>query len=75
MLRRAAGRRFATVRRFTDMVRFATRRAGLARRIVLRVVAFARRVREGLFFAVRFREVLRLLNIIDLPTWLKVCET
>jgi hypothetical protein len=72
----ATGRRFATVRRFTELVRFAAAvlRAGLARRTVLRAVFAdaARRVREGLFFAVRFREVLDLLNIINLPTWLKV---
>ena len=82
MLRLAAGRRFATgrrlatVRRFTDIVRLAAvfRRAGLARRIVLRAVVFARtarRVREG-FFAVRDRDVRDLLNIVNLPTWLKV---
>ena len=74
--RLAAGRRLATVRRFTDIVRLAAvfRRAGLARRIVLRAVVFARtarRVREG-FFAVRDRDVRDLLNIVDLPTWLKV---
>src|SRR5205823_5888973 len=74
--RLAAGRRLATVRRFTDMVRLAAvfRRTGLARRIVLRAVVFARtarRVREG-FFAVRDRDVRDLLNIVDLPTWLKV---
>jgi len=74
--RLAAGRRLATVRRFTDIVRLATvfRRAGLARRIVLRAVVFARtarRVREG-FFAVRDRDVRDLLNIVNLPTWLKV---
>ena len=74
--RLAAGRRLATVRRFTDIVRLAAvfRRAGLARRIVLRAVVFARtarRVREG-FFAVRDRDVRDLLNIVNLPTWLKV---
>ena len=72
----AAGRRLATVRRFADIVRLAAvfRRAGLARRIVLRAVVFARtarRVREG-FFAVRDRDVRDLLNIVNLPTWLKV---
>ena len=75
----AIGRRFATVRRFTDMVRLAAtrRRAGLARRIVLRAVVFARtlrRVRAG-FFAVRDRDVRDFLNIVDLPTWLKVRRT
>ena len=74
--RLAAGRRLATVRRFADIVRLAAvfRRAGLARRIVLRAVVFARtarRVREG-FFAVRDRDVRDLLNIVNLPTWLKV---
>jgi hypothetical protein len=74
--RLAAGRRLATVRRFTDIVRLAAvfLRAGLARRIVLRAVVFARtarRVREG-FFAVRDRDVRDLLNIVNLPTWLKV---
>jgi hypothetical protein len=74
--RLAAGRRLATVRRFTDIVRLAAvfRRVGLARRIVLRAVVFARtarRVREG-FFAVRDRDVRDLLNIVNLPTWLKV---
>ena len=74
--RLAAGRRLATVRRFTDIVRLAAvfRRAGLARRIVLRAVVFARtarRVREG-FFAVPDRDVRDLLNIVNLPTWLKV---
>src|SRR5438270_2968921 len=74
--RLAPGRRWATVRRFPDVVRLAAvfRRAGLARRIVLRAVVFARtarRVREG-FFAVRDRDVRDLLNIVNLPTWLKV---
>jgi hypothetical protein len=72
----AIGRRLATERRFTDMVRFAAtrRRAGFARRIVLRAVVFARtlrRAREG-FFAVRDRVLRDLLNIMYLPTWLKV---
>jgi hypothetical protein len=61
------------------MVRFAAtrRRAGFARRIVLRAVVFARtlrRVRAG-FFAVRDRDVRDFLNIVDLPTWLKVGRT
>ena len=75
----AIGRRLATERRFTDMVRLAAtrRRAGFARRTVLRAVVFARtlrRVRAG-FFAVRDRDVRDLLNIIYLPTWLKVGRT
>ena len=50
-------------------------RAGLARRIVFRAVVFpwtTRRFREGLFFAVRFRDVLDLLNITTYPPQLKV---
>jgi hypothetical protein len=75
----AIGRRLATVRRFTDMVRLAAtrRRAGFARRIVLRAVVFARtlrRARAG-FFAVRDRDVRDFLNIMYLPTWLKVRRT
>lgn len=75
----ATGRRLATVRRFTDMVRLAAtrRRAGFARRIVLRAVVFARtlrRARAG-FFAVRDRDVRDFLNIMYLPTWLKVRRT
>ena len=65
-----------TALRARCMLRLAAvfRRAGLARRIVLRAVVFARtarRVREG-FFAVRDRDVRDLLNIVNLPTWLKV---
>src|SRR5437764_3463579 len=82
VLRRAVVRRLATVlrravvRRFAAMVRLAAGlRAGLARRTVFRAVVFARttrRFREGLFFAVRFRAVLDLLNITTYPPQLKV---
>src|SRR2546429_621665 len=49
-------------------------RAGFARRTVLRAVVFptARRARDGLFFAVRFRDVLDLVNITTYPPQLKV---
>src|SRR2546423_1348551 len=44
--------------------------AGFPRRTVFRAVVFttARRDRDGLFFAVRFRDVLDLVNITNLPT-------
>jgi hypothetical protein len=59
--------------RFAVVVRFAAAvlRAGFARRTVFLTVAFpltARRVREGVFFAVRTRDVLDLLNITTYPT-------
>ena len=73
MLRLAAVVRFATILRFTVVVRFAATvlRAGFARRTVFLTVVFpltARRVREGVFFAVRARDVLDLLNITTYPT-------
>jgi hypothetical protein len=73
MLRLAAVVRFATILRFTVVVRFAATvlRAGFARRTVFLTVVFpltARRVREGVFFAVRTRDVLDLLNITTYPT-------
>ena len=68
--------RFAAVVRFAVVVRFAATvlRAGLARRTVFRAVVFptARRARDGLFFAVRFRDVLDLVNITTYPPQLKV---
>ena len=77
MLRFVAVLRFAAMLRFAIVVRFAAAvlRAGLARRTVLRAVVFpltARRARDGLFFAVRFRDVLDLLNITTYPPQLKV---
>jgi len=76
VLRRAVVRRFAAMLRLAVVVRLAAvLRAGLARRIVFRAVVFARttrRFREGLFFAVRFRDVLDLLNITTYPPQLKV---
>src|SRR5882757_7191042 len=78
-VRFAAGMRFAVAVRFAAMLRFAVvvrfaaavLRAGFARRTVFLTVAFpltARRVREGVFFAVRTRDVLDLLNITTYPT-------
>src|SRR3977135_3948 len=78
-VRFAAGMRFAVPVRFAAVVRFAVvvrfaaavLRAGFARRTVFLTVAFpltARRVREGVFFAVRTRDVLDLLNITTYPT-------
>jgi hypothetical protein len=68
--------RFAAMVRFAVVVRFAATvlRAGLARRTVFRAVVFptARRARDGLFFAVRFRDVLDLVNITTYPPQLKV---
>jgi hypothetical protein len=67
--------RFAAVVRFAVVVRFATvLRAGLARRTVFRAAVFAtaRRVRDGLFFAGRFRDLLDLVNITTYPPQLKV---
>ena|SRR5438105_108655 len=76
VLRRAVVRRFAAMLRLAAVVRLAAvLRAGLARRIVFRAVVFpwtTRRFREGLFFAVRFRDVLDLLNITTYPPQLKV---
>ena len=76
VLRRAVVRRFAAMLRLAVVVRLAAvLRAGLARRIVFRAVVFARttrRFREGLFFAVRFRDLLDLLNITTYPPQLKV---
>jgi hypothetical protein len=64
--------RFVAMLRFAVVVRFATvLRAGFARRTVFLAVAFpltVRRVREGVFFAVRARDVLDLLNITTYPT-------
>ena len=76
MLRRAVVRRFAMVRRavarrFAVVRLAAVLRAGFARRTVF-LPWTARRVREGLFFAVRFRDVLDLLNITIYPPQLKV---
>jgi hypothetical protein len=79
MLRFAVAVRFAAVVRFAAMLRFAVVvrftaavfRAGFARRTVFLTVVFpltARRVREGVFFAVRARDVLDLLNITTYPT-------
>ena len=73
MLRFAVAVRFAAMLRFAVVVRFAAAvlRAGFARRTVFLTVAFpltARRVREGVFFAVRTRDVLDLLNITTYPT-------
>ena len=72
-VRFAAVVRFAAMLRFAVVVRFAAAvlRAGFARRTVFLTVAFpltARRVREGVFFAVRTRDVLDLLNITTYPT-------
>jgi len=77
MLRFVAVLRFAAMLRFAIVVRFAAAvlRAGLARRTVLRAVVFpltARRARDGLFFAVRFRDLLDLVNITTYPPQLKV---
>ena len=78
VLRRAVVRRFAAMLRLAVVVRLAAvLRAGLARRIVFRAVVFARttrRFREGLFFAVRFRDVLDLVNITIYPPQLKVSK-
>jgi hypothetical protein len=79
MLRFAVTVRFAAVVRFAAMLRLAVVvrftaavfRAGFARRTVFLTVVFpltARRVREGVFFAVRARDVLDLLNITTYPT-------
>ena len=74
-------RRFAAVvlraglRRIVFARRTVARRAGLARRTVFLAVAFpltTRRFREGLFFAVRDRDVRDLLNITTYPPQLKV---
>ena len=71
--------RFAAMRRFAVVVRFATvLRAGFARRTVFLAVAFpltVRRVREGVFFAVRARDVLDLLNITTYPTLVEGGQT
>ena len=72
-VRFAAVVRFAAMLRIAVVVRFAAAvlRAGFARRTVFLTVAFpltARRVREGVFFAVRTRDVLDLLNITTYPT-------
>ena len=72
-VRFAAVVRFAAMLRFAVVIRFAAAvlRAGFARRTVFLTVAFpltARRVREGVFFAVRTRDVLDLLNITTYPT-------
>src|SRR5712671_2891706 len=72
-VRFAATLRFAVAVRFAAMLRFAVAvlRAGFARRTVFLTAAFpltARRVREGVFFAVRTRDVLDLLNITTYPT-------
>jgi hypothetical protein len=80
MLRLAAVVRFATILRFTVVVRFAATvlRAGFARRTVFLTVVFpltARRVREGVFFAVRARDVLDLLNITTYPTLVEGGQT
>jgi hypothetical protein len=86
MLRFAVAVRFATVVRFAAMLRFAVVvrftaavfRAGFARRTVFLTVVFpltARRVREGVFFAVRARDVLDLLNITTYPTLVEGGQT
>ena len=71
--------RFAAMLRFAVVVRFATvLRAGFARRTVFLAVAFpltVRRVREGVFFAVRARDVLDLLNITTYPTLVEGGQT
>ena len=82
VLRLATVRRFAAMLRLAAVVRFAVvvrfaatvLRAGLARRTVFRAVVFAtaRRARDGLFFAGRFRDVLDLVNITTYPPQLKV---
>ena len=79
MLRFAVAVRFAAMLRFAVVVRFATvLRAGFARRTVFLAVAFpltVRRVREGVFFAVRARDVLDLLNITTYPTLVEGGQT
>ena len=86
MLRFAVAVRFAAVVRFAAMLRFAVVvrftaavfRAGFARRTVFLTVVFpltARRVREGVFFAVRARDVLDLLNITTYPTLVEGGQT
>ena len=71
--------RFAAMLRFAVVVRFATvLRAGFARWTVFLAVAFpltVRRVREGVFFAVRARDVLDLLNITTYPTLVEGGQT
>jgi len=71
--------RFVAMLRFAVVVRFATvLRAGFARWTVFLAVAFpltVRRVREGVFFAVRARDVLDLLNITTYPTLVEGGQT
>jgi len=71
--------RFVAMLRFAVVVRFATvLRAGFARWTVFLAVAFpltVRRVREGIFFAVRARDVLDLLNITTYPTLVEGGQT
>ena len=79
-VRFAAVVRFAAMLRFAVVVRFAAAvlRAGFARRTVFLTVVFpltARRVREGVFFAVRTRDVLDLLNITTYPTLVEGGQT
>jgi len=74
-VRFAAGR--LVTRRVRDMARFAGFRLAAVRRTVLCIALLrtGRRVRDVRLFVVRLRDVLRLLNITYLPTWLKVRES